>query len=200
VKPKENKAGNISKSYTFDRCQTPFYALDPLLPYLAKNWLIWESAAGNGQIVSKLQLSGFDVVSSDLLTSQNFFSYSPSTWDCQVTNPPYSTKYQWLARSYQLGKPFALLLPLETLGAQQGQKLFERYGVEIILLNKRVNFNMPNLGYSGNGAQFPTAWFTFGLKIGRSLTFAKIERYDDGMTFYQPQLPARLEAGTGASQ
>lgn len=179
MKPKENKAGDISKSSTFDRCQTPFYALDPLLPYLPKSWLIWESAAGDGQIVAKLQSSGFEVVSSDLLTGQNFFDYSPLTWDCQITNPPYSTKYHWLNRSYELGKPFALLLPLETLGAGQGQRLFEKFGVEIILLNKRINFKMPNKGYLGNGAQFPTAWFTFGLGIGQHLTFAKISYYED---------------------
>lgn len=179
MKPKQNKAGDISKSHIFDRCQTPFYALDPLLPYLSKSWIIWESAAGDGQIVAKLELSGFNVVSSDILTGQSFFNYLPPAWDCQVTNPPYSIKYHWLNRSYQIGKPFALLLPLETLGAAQGQKLFEKFGIEIILLNKRINFNMPNKGYTGSGAQFPVAWFTFGLNIGQHLTFAKIKYYDD---------------------
>lgn len=188
MKPKANKLGKTSESHKYDRCQTPFYALDPLLPYLAQNLTIWEPAAGDGQIVAKLRLGGFKVVSSDLLYGQNFFNYSPSIWDCQVTNPPYSTKYQWLARSYQLGKPFALLLPLETLGASQGQKLFERYGIEVILLNRRVNFKMPDKGYTGGGAQFPTAWFTFGLGIGKSLSFAKINYYHD------EQMPLMLAA------
>lgn len=178
MKPKQNRQGSTKESHIFDRCQTPFYALDPLISYLPYG-TIWESASGEGQIVSKLRLSGFHVTATDILSGQNFFRYSPLQWNCQVTNPPYSVKYKWLERSYQLGKPFALLLPLETLGAAKGQRLFERYGIEIILLDKRINFNMPNKGYSGKGAQFPVAWFTFGLDIGQHLTFAKVQRYED---------------------
>lgn len=178
MKPKQNRVGDSKKSHTFDRCQTPYYALDPLIPYLPQG-IIWESAAGEGQIVTKLRLSGFTVIPSDILTGQNFFSYHPRNWDCQVTNPPYSVKYKWLERSYELGGAFALLLPLETLGSASGQRLFSKHGIEIILLDKRVNFKMPNKGYSGSGAQFPVAWFTFGLEIGQQLTFVKIHRYDD---------------------
>ena len=179
MKPKQNKRGDTGKSNTYDRCQTPHYALDPLLPYLKTHWTIWESAAGEGQIVSKLTQHGFDVIATDILTGDNFFETEPEMWQCQVTNPPYSTKYDWLERSYALCRPFALLLPLETLGTKSGQGHFEKHGVEIILFDKRVNFKMPNLGYTGSGAQFSTAWFTWGLGIGKDLTFAKLSRYED---------------------
>jgi hypothetical protein len=178
MKPKTNQKGNVNKSHGYDQCQTPFYALDPLIPYLPQG-LIWESASGEGNIVSKLKSEGFPVIASDILSGKNFFKYTPDDWICQVTNPPYSIKYEWLAHSYQLEKPFALLLPLETLGAKSGQKLFEHYGIEIILLNKRINFKMPNAGYSGKGAQFPVAWFTFGLNIGKQIIFGNIRRYED---------------------
>lgn len=180
MKPKQNQQGSTKKSNNYDRCQTPFYALDPLLPYLPSG-IIWEPAAGDGHIVTKLTMSGWEnIISSDLLTGQNFFETEPDKWDCQVTNPPYSIKYEWLTRSYELGKSFALLLPLETLGASKGQKLFECYGVELILFDKRINFKMPNKGYTGGGDQFPSAWFTSGLNIGQQLTFAKIHYYEDG--------------------
>jgi hypothetical protein len=179
MKPKQNRQGSVKKSYIYDQCQTPFYALDPLIPYLSEKGTIWESAAGDGQIAAKLKLSGFQVIATDILTNKNFFEITPQCWDCQVTNPPYSIKYQWLNRSYQLDKPFALLLPLETLGARKGQKLFEDYGIEIILLDKRINFKMPHKGYTGNGAQFPVAWFTYGLGIGQQFVFGKIHRYED---------------------
>lgn len=179
MKPKTNRVGQINKSAKYDRCQTPFYAIDPLLPYLCPDWLIWESACGDGQIVDKLSQAGHQVIGTDILTGSNFFTYAPEKWNCQVTNPPYSIKYKWLKRSYELGKPFALLLPLETLGAKTAQKLFRQYGLEVILLNKRVNFKMPEKGYSGSGAQFPVAWFTYGLNIGSQLTFANITRYED---------------------
>ncbi len=186
MKPKQNQQGSTKKSNNYDRCQTPFYALDPLLPYLPSG-IIWEPAAGDGHIVTKLTMSGYkDIISGDILTGENFFETKPLDWDCQVTNPPYSVKYEWLARSYELGKLFALLMPLETLGASKGQRLFERYGVELILFDKRINFKMPNKGYGNSGAQFPTAWFTFGLGIGCQLTFTKVNRYKDGQLSFLP--------------
>jgi hypothetical protein len=180
VKPKTNRAGNEKKSKKYDRCQTPHYALDPLIPFVPHKWLIWESASGDGQVATKLLLESYGVVESDLLTGQNFFEYEPDKWDCQITNPPYSVKFRWIARSYQLGKPWALLMPVEAMGAAKAQRLFDEYGIEIILLDKRVNFKMPDKGYEGKGAQFPTAWYTWGLGLGRSLTYGKITRYQDG--------------------
>jgi len=45
----------------------------------------------------------------------------------------------------------------------------------LILLDKRVNFIMPNNGNNGR-AQFPVAWFTHGLNIGKEITYATIDR------------------------
>lgn len=75
---------------------------------------------------------------------------------------------------YQLGKPFALLMPVEVLGAKSAQRNFKAHGIEVILLDKRVNFKMPEKGWLGSGAQFPTAWFTWGLNIGKQITFATL--------------------------
>jgi len=174
MKPKSNRRGDPKKSNGFDRCQPPAYALDPLLLHLRKDWIIWEPAAGEGNIVNTLKARGHIVVGTDILSNHNFFEWTPPQWDCIVTNPPYSVKYEWLHCCYRLGKPFALLLPVETMGAAKAQRLFEQYGFELMLLNRRVNFKMPNKEYAGGGAQFPTAWFTHGLDIGRPITFSKI--------------------------
>lgn len=86
-------------------------------------------------------------------------------------------------RCYQLGKPFALLMPVETLGAKAAQILFEEFGVEIVFTRPRISFKMPNAGWNGKGAQFPTAWFTYGLGINQPVTFAKLQpRPDEQMT------------------
>jgi len=185
--PKENRKGDETTVALYDQCQTPFYAVDPLLPYIKAKGLIWESAAGEGQLVKKLRLEGFDVTDSDLdwKVSRNFLSWSPQhNWQIQVTNPPFSIKYKWLARSYALERPFALLMKVEALGAATAQRLFDRYGIEIILLDKRVNFKMPNLGYDGSGASFPVAWYTWGLGIGRELTYAKVKIYPDDQVIF----------------
>jgi hypothetical protein len=159
-----------------DACQTPAYAVDPLLPYLCRNWTIWEPASGEGLLVEALYDSGFSqsqVVAGDLITGQNFFDYEPDDWDCLVTNPPYSIQFDWLARCYALGRPFALLLKVEVLGTKTAQELFQEFGIEVIFVNPRINYKMPIKGWDST-AQFPTAWFTWGLGIGRQMTFVEL--------------------------
>jgi hypothetical protein len=176
--PQTNRAGNEEDPRDFDDCQTPPYALDPLIPYLDYYRTIWEPARGDGQLVEAFFDSGYteyQIISSSIQDGQNFFSYEPPGWECLVTNPPYSVKYPWLKRCYELGKPFALLLPVATLGARQAQELFRAFGVQIIFMDQRVDFKMPNKGYQGN-AQFAVAWFTWQLSLETDMVFTSIEK------------------------
>ena len=149
--------------------QTPQGGIAPLLPYLKKEWLIWECACGKGNIVNYLNSKGFLTIGTDLLIGYNFLTYAPEKYDCIITNPPYSIKQKFLDRCYQLGKPFALLLPLTTFETHKRQSLFKKYGVEVIFLPSRINFETPS--GQGSGSWFATAWFTYGLKIGKEMTF-----------------------------
>lgn len=174
MKPKINRAGDTTEASNYDSCQTPGYAIDPLLRYLPEGWRIWEPACGENMLVDAFYDAGYNVVSSDVITGSNFFDFEPDEWDCLITNPPYSIKYPWLKRCYELGKPFALLMPVETIGAKAAQVLMEEYGVQIIFLNRRVNFKMPSKGFDGGGAQFPVAWFTWGLDLETQIVFGKL--------------------------
>lgn len=149
--------------------QTPNIAIDPLLPYLRKEWVIWECACGKGNIVNYLSNQGFLVEGTDKLTRHDFLSWSPDKFDCIITNPPYSIKQKFLERCYKLGKPFALLLPLTTFETKKRQDLFRQNGVEVIMFPFRINFETPS--GRGSGSWFATAWFTWGLNIGKQLTF-----------------------------
>ena len=183
-RPAINRPGTITTVAPHDRCQTPGYALDPLLPYIPPG-VIWEPAAGEGNLVNKLALHGHKVIATDLLTGSNFFTTEPRSWHVQITNPPYSTKYEWIQHSYDLGKPWALLMPFYTWAARGANKLFEKQGIEVIIINPRINFKMPNKGYSGSGAHIATAWFTWGFDIGATVTYATVTAYPDG----QQKLP-----------
>ena len=182
MKPKSNR-----KPGKLDNCQTPRYALDPLIPYLkaAKFQRIWEPAAGEGLLVEALLLAGFDVTATDILYdpyiekdfSFDFFEFETGNeWDCIVTNPPYSVKYEWTQRCFDLGKPWALLMPVEMLGTVKGGDMFSEHGVQMIVMRPRINFKMPNKGWDGRGAQFPVAWYTWGMNLGKALTFKRIVR------------------------
>lgn len=176
-KPKMNHAGDLYIPQGVDACQTPPEGLEPLLPYVYHDWEVWEPAAGQGLLVQSLQAAGLHIVyAGDLLSGMNFFEYEPEEWDCIITNPPYSIKYEWLEHCYRLGKPFALLMPVEVLGAKKAQALFRQYGVEVVFPNGRINFSMPNIGFEGSAAQFPTAWFTWGFNIGQGMTFSEMPR------------------------
>ena len=153
--------------------QTPVIAIEPLLPYLKRDWVIWECACGKNYITDYLRTKGLDVIATDILTGQDFLNWHPKKFDCIVTNPPYSLKDDFLKRCYLLEKPFALLLPLTTLEGNR-QHWLEKYGIEIILMDKRINFETPS--GNGSGAWFATAWFTWGLNIGKQLTFAKMRK------------------------
>ena len=173
-KLKVSRKADPHKFNPFDFCQTPGYALDPLWEHLDFYDTVWEPACGEGNLVRRFQEKGVDVVGSDILEGHNFFIWQPEHWNVIVTNPPYTAKFEWLSHCYYLKKPFALLLPVETLGAFKAQRLFMQHGLELILMNRRINFKMPNKGWDGAGAWFPVAWFTHGLNIGQPITYANI--------------------------
>ena len=161
-----------------DRCQTPGYALDPLIPYLLDGITVWEPACGEGYLVRELEQSGRKVIATDLLHGEDYFQHDPGHYDVQITNPPYSIKYEWLERAYRNEKPFALLLPIDTLGSGTAQKLFKRYGLELLLLNTRVAFKMPNTGWDSSPT-FAVAWFTNWLQLGSQIQYGVIVRRDE---------------------
>lgn len=100
----KKRKGITKEPIIADRCQTPPYALDPILPHINKTWTIWEPARGEGNIARTLDYHGYTVIGTDILTGEDFFDTTVEHWDCIVTNPPYSIKYLWLERCYQLGK------------------------------------------------------------------------------------------------
>lgn len=186
-KPKTMKSGSP------DDFQTEPAALDYLLPYLAKverasQWqgqmFIWEPACGKGNLVKRLRAEGYQVFASDIKRQKELYSVQDflknemqHTYDCIVTNPPFSIKEKFMGRCYQLGKPWALLMPITTFDSQERRKQMDTHGIEIILPDRRIKFETPNHaariaeGKAPGSAWFYSAWFTWGLNIGRQLTF-----------------------------
>lgn len=154
------------KCYSND-FQTPPSAIRPLIPYLNRSWVIWECACGKGNLVRELEKSGFKVIGSDIIFGQDFLSWQPNHFDCIITNPPYSLRYEFIKRCYELGKPWAMLMPFTTLEGRR-QELFKKYGIELLVLNKRVPFETPS--GRGSGPWFPVAWFCWKI-LPRQIMF-----------------------------
>lgn len=187
-KPKTNRAGDTKRVSGYDVCQSPPHSIEPLLPLLSPDWIVWESAVGpEGLLRDALLANGHTLITSDLMYGDryNFFSFQPSIWTVQITNPPWSIKYEWIARSFELGRPFALLVPYETTFAAKFRSVARHYHnnpwpIEVLTPERRFNFKMPELGWGtlvydekqdkmvmrGDSAQMPTMWLTWGLNAG----------------------------------
>ena len=160
-----------------DDFQTPKEALNILIPFLNKDWTIWECACGKMNLVNGFKEKGFKVIGTDIKDQPSddgdFLKWNlPLSYDCIVTNPPYSLKERFIERCYQLGKPFALLMPLTALESEKRQR-FWRKGVQLIIPNKRYNFETPS--GKGSGSWFATAWFTWGLNLPKDLNFINVK-------------------------
>mgnify|MGYP001598549871 CR=1 FL=1 len=152
-----------------DNFQTPKCAIDILIPFIKKEWDIWEPAWGKGNLFNFLKEEGYNIIGSDV---EFDFLTGYKECDCIITNPPYSIKDKFISRCYELKKPFALLMPLTALEGQKRQYCYKKYGLQLIIPNKRINFETPS--GKGKGAWFMTAWFCWGLNLPQQLNFVEL--------------------------
>lgn len=171
-RPKSNR--NPDETGALDMCQTPPYALTPLLPFIPKNAIVWESADGEGYMSNALGRAGLFTISTDIIFKQDFFTEQPPFYTHQVTNPPYSKKYKWIKQSYELGRPFALLVPTETISRADVQVLMQKYGYEVMLLDRRIDFKMPSKGWDSH-SQFPVIWYCWRM-LPKCVNFGHVDR------------------------
>ena len=153
-----------------DELYTPEEAIYPILKYLDKNKTYWECTDfGESNIRKILVENGFKVIATkkeefDFLKDDPLFKF-----DVIITNPPYSLKNKFIKRCYELNKPFMLLLPITALEGKERGKLYKENGLELIILNKRINFMK-----SKNNVWFNTSWFCHKV-CDRQLNFEEVE-------------------------
>ena len=144
-----------------DECLTPHYAVDPLLEFLTdKSKIIWcpfdkEYSA----FVQVLRGGGMRVIHSHIDDGKDFFKYKPEQWDVMISNPPFSQKDKVLERAFYFNKPFALLLPANSI---QGKKRFQIFNNEIQMLcfDSRIGFFMNgDMKHVTEGTAFSSAYF-----------------------------------------
>jgi hypothetical protein len=165
----KSKKPKLMENGHSDEMQTPQIAIKCLVPYLNKDWTIWESAWGGGSLANHLKKEGFNVIGSNEV---DFLDNFNNDFDCIVTNPPYSKKEEFLRRAYLIGKPFAFLLPLTALEGKRRGELYRQFGIQLIIPNKRINFVTPS--GMGGGSWFQVAWFCYKLNLPKDLNFVEL--------------------------
>jgi len=153
-----------------DELYTPNEAIYPLLKYLPKNKIIWECTDyGESNITKILKKNGYNVIGTHINDGFDFLNDNPDfEFDMIITNPPYSIKDKFIKKCYELNKPFCLLLPITTLEGKKRGEMFRKYGIEVLVLDKRINF-MKNK----KNVWFNTSWFCWNV-LPEKLIFEKV--------------------------
>ncbi len=161
---------NHIKKGPYDELFTPPEAVVPLLKYLPKKLRYWECTDfGESNITLVLKENGFIVKSSHIQQNINFLKDDPPfEYDVIITNPPYSIKDSFLERAYNIGKPFCFLMPLTTLEGVKRGKMFRKYGIQLLVLDRRINF-MKNK----KNVWFNTSWFCWKI-LPKDLVFEEV--------------------------
>lgn len=161
-----------------DEVFTPFYAVEPLLEFLPKDNIIWcpfdEEWSAFYQLLSE---KGFEVVRSSLRDGKDFFEYEPEKWDILISNPPFSKKNEILKRAYELEKPFALLLPVNSIQGKQRYKIFQNK-IQMLCFDARVDYHTQNnMECTAKGNHFGSAYFCRNL-LPSKLELRQLNKYE----------------------
>ena len=163
-----------------DEVFTPFYAVEPLLKYIPKDKVIWcpfdEEWSAYYQLFTE---NGYKVIRSSLMEGQDFFTYEPKEhYDIIVSNPPFSKKDEILKRLNDLGKPFAVLLPANSI---QGRKRYQtcfKNGIQMLCFDFRVDYHTNfNFGTYTKGKHFASAYFCRDI-LPKDLIVEELKKYE----------------------
>ncbi len=159
---------NYEEGSQKDICQTPGYALEPLQTFvpLGKYQKVWEPACGEAILARQLGKTT-SVIGTDIsgTVSRDFLSWELNEkYDAIITNPPFANRIEFMERCIELGKPWALLMPTETVSLKSFIELVKGLSprLGIVWFAPRVNFKMPHKKWEGS-AYFPVAWFTWNM-------------------------------------
>lgn len=129
--------GNRSKN---DFYPTPPECTVALLNFLEERFLlkkrdlIWEPACGSHAMVDVMNKRGYTVLGTDIIYGQDYLTTDPKDdYDWIITNPPFCSAQEFITRSTQRNKPFALLLKSQYWHSAKRRKIFSEYPPTFIL-------------------------------------------------------------------
>lgn len=126
-----------------DEYMTPGWVWDLLRPHIPHWTRVWDPFPGDGNSAKYMA----DELHWEVYTDTTFFEEDCKAWaecDIVVTNPPFSRKKEVLTKLKEHNMPFAILLPVETLGNHYLHDLFAETQLQLLCPRGRINFIKDN--------------------------------------------------------
>ena len=185
--------GYLNASRNNDECYTPHYAVNPLIKYISSQLTVWcPFDTINSAFVNELFINGNKVIFSHINDGKDFFNYEPPYYDIIISNPPFSIKDAVLKRLYELNKPFAMLLPVNTIQGVTRYKYFKN-GIQLLVFDQRIGFhNLNNMITTVEGSPFASAYFCRNL-LPKDLIIEHLNKYNAPLYITPVRIVANLE-------
>lgn len=154
--------GYLTSNNTFigDECFTPFYGVKPIIKFLPKNKTIWCPFDEYWSAFPRLlKERGYKVIRTCYSENKNFFFESePENYDIIVSNPPFSIKDKIIKRLYELNKPFAIILPVNSIQGKDRFNFFKN-GIQLLTFDNRIGYHKNPIYPAVEGTPFASAYF-----------------------------------------
>ena len=127
------------------RRENDFYPTPPevtvaLLNFLEERFLlrkhdtIWEPACGDGAMVNVMREREYAVIATDIITGHDYLTTDlTDDYDWIITNPPFIVSQEFITRSAECNKPFAMLLKSQYWHSAKRLEVFKKYPPAFVL-------------------------------------------------------------------
>tara|TARA_Y100000389_G_scaffold42142_1_gene36853 strand:- start:3476 stop:3973 length:498 start_codon:yes stop_codon:yes gene_type:complete len=137
-----------------DNRNTPQRAWEDILQYIPPKTKLWLPFYNDGMALKIVNNLGYKNVTH---VDKDFFTYDISD-AFVIDNPPYTIKSKIIDKLNKTNRPFALLLPLPTVGRQYIKKY--KNNLQILIPYKRYNF----LSHTTVTPPFKCCWFCWNME------------------------------------
>tara|TARA_R110002012_G_scaffold100597_1_gene239284 strand:- start:1344 stop:1856 length:513 start_codon:yes stop_codon:yes gene_type:complete len=144
-----------------DDYETPSCVLSDLIPYIKNHKTIYDPFYCKGLVIVEWAKLNKHCINE----KQDAFNREHPNYDILISNIPFSLKKECIELALSLSKPFALLMPIDTLGSKWMNKYFDK--LQFIIPQKRYNFYKE--GVYETKCWFNTMWVCSGLNLNEKI-------------------------------
>ena len=154
----------FSKVVKNDEYYTKKESWADIAQYLPRDKVIWECFySERSKSAQYLRELGFEVIYKPV----DFFE--ENLGDILVSNPPFSKKKEVFARLKELGKPFVMLVPTNTIHTKYFTETFHDEQIQLIMPWRKRQFDSPIYNLHPRGCSFNTLYVCYKMNLPKDV-------------------------------